>query len=222
VILYRILAMKGVGMILPAVHRLAIGAATAILSTAACGSNTTSPTAAPSPNIFHAEVTDPVGDVVVTAGVPRPPDLVHATVDVVDGSVTLTIQFAPGTMSAQTTRLTIQLDTDQNASTGIPGGNGVGIDYILDLWAVRAQQTLVQQAQPASCASGSTCYTDVGAVSVTVGTETMSTTVPLAMLGNASGRMNYRVFAYTLPQATAPTVVADVMPDITVPAAHVP
>jgi len=46
--------------------------------------------------------------------------------------------------------------------------------------------------------------------------------VPLAMLGNASGRFNYRVFAYASPQSTTPTVVADVMPDITLPPAHVP
>lgn len=172
--------------------------------------------------IFHGETSDPPGDATLSPGVVNPPDLVHGTVDVSGGSVTFTIQFASGTLSAQTTRLTIQLDTDQNPSTGIPGGNGVGIDYILDVWAVRAQQTLVQQAQPASCASGNTCYTDVGAASATVSTDTISTTVPLALLGNASGRMNYRIFAYGSPQAAGPTVVADTMPDITVAPAHVP
>ena len=125
-------------------------------------------------------------------------------------------------MSAQTTRLTIQIDADQNPSTGVPGGTGVGIDYILDLWAVRAQQTLVQQAQPATCATGGVCYTDVGIATVTVGTDTISTTVPLTMLGNAGGRLNYRVFTYVSPPATTPTVIADVMPDLTLPPAHLP
>jgi hypothetical protein len=198
----------------------------AILSTH-CGSSTasTSPTSSlitSSAVLFHGETSDAQGDAVVSAGVGNPPDLIRGTVDVTGTSITFTIQFASGTMNAQTTRLTIQLDTDQNPSTGVPGGNGVGIDYIVDLWAVRAQQTLVQQAQPASCTSGGTCYTDVGSVSASVGTDTLSTTVPLAMLGNASGRMNYRVFAYASPQTTAPTVVADVMPDITGAPAHVP
>ncbi len=125
-------------------------------------------------------------------------------------------------MNPQTTRLTIELDTDQNSSTGITGASGVGIDYVLDLWASRSPQALVQRATPTTCANGAMCYTDVGTASVTVGTDTMSTTVPLAMLGNASGRMNFRVFAYASPQSTTPTVTADVMPDIALPPAHVP
>ena len=104
----------------------------------------------------------------------------------------------------------------------MPGGNGVGIDYILDVWATRPQQTLVQRAQPATCATGGMCYTDVGTANIILGKDTMSTTVPLAMVGNTSGRLNSRVFAYASPPATAPTVVADVMPDLTLPPAHVP
>jgi hypothetical protein len=189
------------------------------LVSAACA-NSPSPSA-PSPATLHAEVSDPVGDAVPSPGVPISPDLVHGAADVSGGSITFTVQFAAGTMNAQTTRLTIELDTDQNASTGIAAA-GVGIDYILDLWPVRAQQTLVQQATPASCATGGMCYITVGSASVSVGTDTMSSTVPLTLLGNASGRMNYRVFAYTSPPSTTPTVVADVMPDITLAPAHVP
>jgi hypothetical protein len=189
---------------------------------ASCGGSPTTSSSPASSLTLHAEVIDPLGDSVLATGIPTAPDLVHGAVDVTNGTVTFTIQFAPGTMSAQTTRLTIQIDADQNPSTGVPAGTGVGIDYILDLWAVRAQQTLVQQAQPATCATGGVCYTDVGAATVTVGTDTMSTTVPLAMLGNASGRLNYRVFAYVSPQVTTPTVIADVMPDLTLPPARVP
>ena len=189
---------------------------------ASCGGSPTTSLSAAASLILHADVTDPLGDVVPGAGLPSAPDLVHGAVDVTNGTVTFTIRFAPDTMSAQTTRLTIQIDADQNPSTGVPGGTGVGIDYILDLWAVRAQQTLVQQAQPATCATGGACYTDVGTATVTVGTDMMSTTVPLTMLGNASGRMSYRVFAYASPQVTTPTVIADVMPDIALPPAHVP
>src|SRR5262245_19121554 len=192
------------------------------LLSVSCSSSPTASSTTPPAATFHGDTSDTSGEAIVSPNVAVAPDLVHGTVDVVGGSVTFTIQFAPGTMTAQTTRVTIQLDTDQNPSTGIPGGNGVGIDYIVDLWPARTPQTLVQQAQPANCASGGACYTDVGVVSVTVSAATMSTTVPLAMLGNTSGRMTYRVFAYASQQATTPTVVADVMPDITLPAAHVP
>jgi hypothetical protein len=189
---------------------------------ASCGGSPTTSSSAAASLTLHAEVTDPLGDVAPGSGLPSAPDLVHGAADVTNRTVTFTIQFAPATMSAQTTRLTIQIDADQNPSTGVPGGNGVGIDYILDLWAVRAQQTLVQQAQPATCATGGVCYADVGVAMLTVGNDTMSTTVPLAMLGNASGRLNYRVFTYASPQVTTPTVIADVMPDIALPPAHVP
>jgi hypothetical protein len=170
---------------------------------------------------FHVEVTDPVGDAVASPGVPNSPDLVHGTVDVIGGSITFTIQFAPGTLDRQTTRLTIELDTDQNPSTGITGASGLGIDYILDMWAARTTQTLIQQAMPTTCSSGGVCYMDVGTASLSLGTDSMAATVPLATLGSASGRVNYRVFAYA-SQSTTPTVVADVMPDINLSPAHVP
>jgi hypothetical protein len=54
------------------------------------------------------------------------------------------------------------------------------------------------------------------------GTDSLSTTAPLSMLGNASGRLNYRVLAYSSPSPTTPTVVADAMPDTTLAPAHIP
>ena len=190
------------------------------VGTASCGS---SPTASSSSSVtFHAEASDPVGDAVSAPGVPSAPDLVHGTVDVANSNATFAIQFAPGTMSLQTTRLTVELDTDQNPATGITGASGLGIDYVLDLWAARTDsQTLIQHAMPATCSSGGVCYTDVGSAPLTLGTDTVSTTVPLAMIGNASGRMNVRVFAYASPQ-NATSAVADVMPDITLAPVHVP
>jgi len=204
-------------MTTPAV-RIAIGAALVLL-TITCGSNPASSTAFT--NTLHTEVVDSAGDAVASLSVPNPPDLVHGTVDVVSGNITFTIQFARGTLDSQSTHLTIELDTDENVSTGITGASGLGIDYVVDVWAARTNQTLVQQAMPATCSSGGACYVQIGTESVSVGTDSLTTTVPLSMLGTASGRLNFRVFAYASPQATTPTVVADVMPDITLPPAHV-
>jgi hypothetical protein len=214
----RLIMWRHQNLTTPAI-RLAIGAATAIL-TAACGSNTPGSTTAPSTNTFHAEVADPIGDAVPSSGVLNPPDLVHGTVDVSSAAVTFTIQFASGTLDRQSTRLSIELDTDQNPATGIVGAAGLGIDYVLDVWAP-TNQAKIQQAMPAACAAGGSCYSDVGTVTLSFGVDSMAATVPLAMLGNASGRLNYRVFAYASPQSTPPTAVSDVMPDISLPAAHV-
>ena len=159
----------------------------------ACGSSPTTPSS--TVNTFHAEVTEGAGDAVVSAAVPTPPDLIHGTLDVGGGNLTVTVQFAPGTLGPSTV-VTILLDTDQNPATGF-NDTGYGIDYGVSLYASTA--AFVQKANPSSCASGGNCYTYVGTASVSVGTDTMATTIPLSMLGNADGRLTYRVFAGRLP-----------------------
>jgi hypothetical protein len=166
-------------------------------------------------NTFHAEVTDAAGDAVVSAAVPTPPDLIRGTVDVGGGNLTVTFQFAPGTLSPSTVA-TILLDTDQNPATGFVN-TGYGIDYGISLYVSTA--AFIQQANLSSCAGGGNCYTPVGTASISLGTDTMATTVPLSMLGNAVGRLNYRVFASV---AANPTITTDVMPDMTLSPAQVP
>ena len=195
--------------------RLAIGATMVLLT--ACSSN--SPTA-PSLNTFHAEVIDPIGDAVGPPGVSSPPDVVHGAVDVTSGNLTLIIQFAPGTLNAQSTRVTVELDTDQDASTGNRVAGPLGIDYVLDLYA--ASQTTVSRATPSTCSSGNQCYAAVGTASLSLGSDTMTVMVPLTTLGNASGRMSLRVGTYVFPSPVTPTPTADWMPDITLPPAHIP
>jgi hypothetical protein len=67
---------------------------------------------------------------------------------------------------------------------------------------------------PSSCPSGGNCYTHLATASISVGTDTMATTIPLSTLGNADGRLNYRVFAGAPANAT---ITTDVMPDMTLP-----
>ena len=89
------------------------------------------------PPLF-ADVSDPVGDTTQDPLFATSPDLVHGTASVVDGKITFTIRFAPGTFDPSTTRINIQIDTDQNPSTGIRTGIGLGIDYAVDMWAPMA------------------------------------------------------------------------------------
>ena len=184
-----------------------------LMAATACGNSASAPSS--TVNTFHAEVTDAAGDAVVSAAVPTPPDLIHGTLDVAGGNLTVTFQFAPGTLSSSTV-VTILLDTDQNSATGF-NDTGYGIDYGVSLYA--STQAFIQTANPSSCASGGNCYNLVGTASIRLGTDTIAMTVPLSTLGNADGRLNYRVFAGA--PATA-TITTDVMPDITLPPARVP
>jgi hypothetical protein len=136
------------------------------------------------------------------------------------GNITFTIQFAPGTLNPQSTRVSVELDTDQSASTGNGVAGPLGVDYALDLYA--SSQTTISRATPSTCSTGGPCYTTVGTASLTLGMDTMTATVPLATLGNASGRINFRVGTYVFPSPVTPTPSADWMPDITLPPAHVP
>ena len=202
---------------------LAIGVVIASLSTAACGNKTTSPTEAPSQNIFHADVTDPAGDVLATAGGSHPPDLVRGTVDVSGGTVAFTLQFVPGTLDRQAINVVINLDTDQNPSTGQPALSGGGTDYQVGRTA-GAITGFVSRYAPTSCANGGGCFTNVGEVPFSFGADTFTLSVPLAMLGNGTGRMNYQAFAYVadvLPGGGL-TSLGDAMPDNGLPLAHVP
>jgi hypothetical protein len=169
-------------------------------------------------------VTDPIGDAVVSAGVPNPPDLIRGTVDVSGGTIVFTVQLAPGTLDPLTTRVGIPLDTDQVAATGINAW-GIGVDYLVDLWAP-TKQAMIEKSVPTGTGTPSNpYYVNVGVAPVSVVADGMTVTVPLALLGNASGRLNFRMFAYPLASGspvTTPTTVADVIPDINLPAAHVP
>src|SRR3954468_14510209 len=127
-----------------------------LVAATACGSSSTTPSG--TINTFRAEVTDAAGDAVVSATVPTPPDLIHGTLDVAGGNLTVTFQFAPGTLGPSTV-VTILLDTDQNTATGF-NDTGFGIDYGVSLYA--STQAFIQQANPSSCAIGGNCYTFVG------------------------------------------------------------
>src|SRR5207253_2829178 len=72
----------------------------------------------------HAETSDPSGDALADPSVSVSPDLVRGTADVVDGVATFQIFLAPGTLDAGNQRFPIDLDLDQNLSTG-----SSGVDY---------------------------------------------------------------------------------------------
>jgi hypothetical protein len=105
-----------------------------------CGGST----AAPSPATLHAEVGDPVGDALADPSARVSPDLTHATVDVSNGNFTVAIRFAPGAFDPSTSRVTVQLDTDQNPSTGIRLANSLGVEYAIDMPPFSSQANILK------------------------------------------------------------------------------
>jgi len=181
---------------------------------------TTAPTSTPTPSTLHGEVSDPLGDTLSDARVPVPPDLVHGTADVVAGNITFVVQFAPNTFDRQTTRATILLDTDQNASTGIRQLDGVGADYAIELTASTSTAGITK-ADPVGCAARLPCFNGVGVAPITFLANGMQVTVPLSLLGNADGRMFFDVSSYVFFAPPLTSVVFDFMPDQNLPPGRV-
>ena len=196
---------------------IALSVATLLFIAVGCGSSTP---AAPSPTLpattLHAEVIDPAGDSPSDPRVAVSSDLVHATADVTDGNITFVVQFVPGTLDRQMTRVVILLDTDQSAATGIRQNDGMGADYALEL--VSSQAT-ISKANPVTCAASQGCYDVVRSEQVTAIQDGMQITMSLANLGNASGRMTFKLHTYVtiIVGQTVTPILFDSMPDDLLP-----
>ena len=180
-------------------HTLA-AAISSVLISSACGNSTSGPpTSSSSLNAsFHAEVTDPAGDAVSDTRVPFSPDLMRGTADVAGLNITFTVRVAAGTFDSRTTRFTVLLNTDQNVSTGT---GTLGVEYFLQMGGIFGNRADVVKSD------GDVV---VGSVAADVLTNGIDVTVPLALLGNDDGRMNFKVFASAGP--VWPTIL-DHMPD---------
>jgi len=149
---------------------------------------------------LHAEVTDATGDAPTSAIAPNPPDLVGATVDVNRGEIAFAIRFAPGWDQA-TAFLTIDLDVDQNASTGVPA-SGIGAEYEVGPTGVVRFDGMAA--------------TTVGTPIVTTGSDGINLRFPLSLLGGDEGQMNFRVRVHHTLQPAF-----DFLPDLSQPAGRV-
>jgi hypothetical protein len=197
--------------------------AATILAAAACGAH--QPRVPPV--AMHAEVTDPAGDARPVPDVASAPDLVGLTADVAGNTVTFRVRFAPATFDRDSTRVTIQLDTDSAPATGMPTPYGLGIDYIIDLWAP-TRRAVIQRATPAPPPGNpqacNPCYVGTGTARVALLDDGMTVAVRLSRMANPHGPMTFRVLAYAMrpgARPTAPTVTADFMPDVTLPAGRI-
>jgi hypothetical protein len=144
------------------------------------------------------EVRDSSVDALPDARIPTSPDLVLGVVDVRAADVVFRFRYRPGSFDSATTRLAIDLDTDQNAASGM-----AGVEYYVFVFPAGGRGADVARTTGES-------YTVVGTVPVSFVADGCDLTVPLALLGDDDGRFDFRVRVYSQPALPA---VIDVLPD---------
>ena len=174
----------------------------AILSASTCAARTSAPgnraEVQTGPRDPHAEIRDSSVDALPDYRVLVSPDIVLAIVDVRADDIVFRLRHRPGSFDQSTTRFAIDLDTDQNASTGSDG-----IEYHVFVFPAGGKGADVAR----TTSSG---YTVVGTVPVTFVADGCDVAVPLGLLGHDDGRFDFRVRVYSQP---ALPLVLDVLPD---------
>lgn len=166
---------------------------------------------------------DPAADATGVAGeaVNDPAaDLLSAALRV-DGGLQIDVTFT--SVNALTSLATVLLDVDQNTATGHPGldefcevdSGAIGADYLVLMGSAGSTPARVYSYN-GTCNS----FTQVGTVPVTPLTNGYRVTVPLTMLGNDDGRLNFKVVS-ALQVDGGYTGIRDVMPNIGTAAAVV-
>jgi hypothetical protein len=131
---------------------------------------------------------------------------VRATVEVSAGNVTVAVRVAPGTFAQSTTRFTVLMNTDQNLSTGT---GTLGVEYFVQMGGMFGNRAdIVKSDGDVVVGSGTASFAAGGIDAI----------VPLALIGNDDGRMDFKVFASAGP--VWPDIL-DRMPDEGLPPGRV-
>lgn len=198
--------------------RLAMSVAPVIL--ASCGGSTTPTAPATGARSLTGTVTDPIGDALVVPGVPTSPDLAGATLEVDGGNLTITVSYAPGTMSQGRTLFLAFLDTDENPATGnpgIPAASGVAdADQIGWEYQIGGVDPVGSGRASVLRATGSGNTLTLNSVPVTFpNADQIRVVVPMSALGNDDGRMTFKIIGFPWLDSQPPSATAvDDMPDL--------
>ena len=173
---------------------------------------------------LRGAVTDPAGDRLAVLGLTISPDLIGATIDVSGGTATIVVTFARGTLERTFTLFSVLLDTDENPATGNSGvladGTTFGWEYAIS--GVNPQGTTTAQIVHALGPAQPGQVTPVGTATVTFPNDDQARiTVPLGIVGNDDGRMNFKVNCQQWITTSSATGVLDWMPDVGLPPAQV-
>lgn len=121
-----------------------------------------------------------------------------AIVDVTADEIVFRLRHRPGSFDPATTRFAIDLDTDQNASTGSDG-----VEYQLFVFPAGGKGADLARTTPSG-------YTVVVTVPVSFVADGCDVAIPRSFLGDPDGRFDFRVRVYSQP---ALPLVLDVLPD---------
>lgn len=176
-------------------------------------SSPSTPTPAPTPRNLRGDVTDRISDTGAFSGVSVAPDLRAGSIEITSGNLMLiTVRCAPGTFSPATTFLQFELDVDRNPITGSPF-EALGLDYIIDM----GSSYYAGQARVSRFVGG-TQYQAVGTVPISVVADGIDVGIPLSLMGNDDGRVNFRVISSYYLGGDGFSTILDYMPDTGVPA----
>jgi hypothetical protein len=184
-----------------------------------CGGGSSAPTApstptpSPTPRNLRGDVTDRIGDAGTYPGVSIPPDLRSGSIEITPGNLMLiSVRCAPGTFNTATTFVQFGLDVDQNPVTGSPF-EGLGLDYIIDMGS-----SFFGGEARVSRFVGGTQYQTVGTAPISVVADGIDVGIPLSLIGNDDGRLNFRAITSSYLGGNGFSTILDYMPDREVPA----
>jgi hypothetical protein len=184
-----------------ALIRISVVAATIMVVTV-CGARSPRPGVSEIvPNVprqIHAEIRDSSVDALPDYRLLVSPDITFAIVDVSADEVIFKLRHRPDSFEASLTRFTIDLDTDQNASTG-----SEGIEYHVFVFPAGGKGADVARTT-------STGNTVAKTVPVSFVTDGCDLAIPRSLLEDPDGRFDFRVRVYAQP---ALPLVLDVLPD---------
>jgi len=195
-----------------------------VLASVSCGGSKAPPSSPTPTSTFHGAVSDPRGDRLAVLGLTIPPDLIGATIDVSGGSATILVTFAPGTLERTFTMFSVLLDTDENPATGNAGiiGDSTTFGWDYSISGVNPQGSTVAQIVRALGPGQPGQVTPIGTATVTFPSDDQArVTVPLSLLGNDDGRMNFKVSGQQWITMSSATGVLDWMPDVGLPPGQV-
>jgi hypothetical protein len=173
-------------------------------STAAPAGLGSAPAAPAAPQAPQTVVTDPTGDNFNPAA-----DVTTIVADLAGGNITFTVSFAA--LTVPNVVCSLNLDTDQNAGTGrFPPANGaasqdVGVEYELYLDIQNGNA----QPQPMCLVLDGPTRAFINWFPMTIASNTVTFTVPLATLGSDDGNMNVALGAVNVTAG----LFADLAPD---------
>ncbi len=167
-------------------------------------------------------VTDPDNDAAPSPNDDPDPDAVSASVTSDGTDLHLSVRFKPGTFDQALTIGTFSLDVDQDPSTGNPGTTSncvtdcdlIGREFVVDIGANLGTEARVLRFVP-----GSGFFVDAGVGTVTFEADGMDAVVPLALLGDDDGRLNFKVRILEQISGTGSSGTLDTIPDVGLPAA---